>query len=335
MLLLSFLLGISPFKVVGIPGNRHLEMTSIGVANIFIQLVLFTIAYVLRVNNQHSVMDRFSQSKVTGFGEHVEILTSFMTFAFTLIVSFLKRDRQCKLFHLIDEIDKKLTHVGAIFNYRRISRVVMLALFIVCVLYFLFFGATVIVTRTLGVYLDFYEWIFYFLPLAVVTTVKLQFYCSMLFIKHRLRYISFVLNNLAGERAPPDGMHENRTNQSKEIKCNVTKLREMKRDKYAIIVRLCRTHEQLCDACYLAQQYFSHQMLTAVAIEFVWCLANVFLMFEIPYNNEIIGDIDKIKYIAFFAYYTTVSLGTVYALVRSADSVTTEVSYDEIPNKIY
>lgn len=333
-MLLSFVCGISPFKSVGGPGNRLWETTFTGVANTVVLLVVFSTAYVLRVINQRSLVTHFFHSKITHFGEHVQILTSFVALAFTLILCFLKRNKLRKLFHVLNKIDKQIIHLGANLNYKGLSRLVMLALFGALLIYILFLCATFVLMRSLENQPDFFEWVFFFLPVAIKMTLKLQFYCTMQLIKYRLHYINLMLNklqeNLVGQPTLEfGGMDKMRIYKCCGIECDMLKTTSgmaLKRDKYDIIADLCRTHDEICDACYLAEEYFSHQMLTTVTIEFVCSLFNLYFIFEVAYNNTIIAEVDKIEFICYFAYYTVVALGTVYALLNFAESVTAEVS---------
>lgn len=101
----------------------------------------------------------------------------------------------------------------------------------------------------------------------------------------------------------------------------------MKRDKCDIICQLCILHEELCDACYLAEEYFSHQMLTTVTIEFICTLFNLYFMFEVVYNNTTIAEVDTIEFLFYFGIYTLISIGSVYAILRSAETVAEEVNW--------
>lgn len=332
LLLLTFLFGISPFRTVGSPGNRHLKLTFAGIANTLFLFALFTTSFVQRVSNNRSFIEHFSKTKVSRFAEDLQILTSFTGFAITLILCFLKRNKLRKLFQVLNRIDKKLIHLGAIFNYKRLSRIVLLALFVAFFFYSVFICMSTILVNSFAEQPDFYEWVCFILPIAIVSMLKLQFYCVMQLLKYRLRFINLILNNLQREQIIQhtfENVDRNKIYTCDGIKCNAQKLRGgvgNRRDKYAIIAELCRAHEDICDACYVAEELFSHQMLTAVAIDFLSALFNVYFIFEIAYNNAQNARIDQIEYICFSAFYSTISLGTVYALLVSAEAVTTEVS---------
>lgn len=295
-------------------------------------MVFFCTCYVVRVINQESLVAHFFHSKVSRFGEDIQILTSFMAIAFTLILCFLRRDKLRQLFRVLIKIDQNLNRLGAILNYKMVSRIVLISLCIQWLLFYIFVGGTFVLARSLEDQPDFFEWVFFFLPIAITSTLKVQFYCMMQLIKYRFRYINRVLNNLHDEQINDTTFgYRNKivVYNCLGIKFDVIKLNGgagMKRDKCDIICELCLLHEELCDACYLAEEYFSHQMLTAVTIEFICTLFNLYFMFEVIYNNTTIAEVDTIEFLCYFGIYTLISIGSVYAILRAAETVATEVN---------
>lgn len=333
LMLISFFSGISPFKCAGPPGNRHLETTFIGVANTVFHLVWYCTCYALRVINDKSLQAHLFNSKVSRFGEYIQIVTSFMALGFTLILCFLKRDKLRKLLHALTQIDRELIGLGANINYKTISQFVQVALLVQWLLKFAFLGATFFVMRKLENPPDFFEWAFFFLPFFILATLKLQFICLSQLIRNRLNYVNIVLNTLqlrernrSSARGSLDGIDGSK---GTRITCDVVKLTggaDSKRKNSDIIGALCRAHEEICDACDLAEQYFSHQMLTTVTIEFVVSLFNCYLMLDVAYNKSQVPGMDTTEFYAYFTFYTLISMGTVYGLLRSAETVTNQVS---------
>lgn len=337
--LLCFFSGISPFRMVGSSGNRRLVVTIFGVANIVVHLALFCTCYAQRVIHKQSLLSHLFNSKVSRFGENIQIITSFMAIGFTLVLCFLKRSKLRNLLHLLSQIDNKLIELGAKINYKNISRLVWILLFMQWTVKFTFIGATFFLMRSMEKQPDYFEWIFFFLPFAIVLALKAKYVCVMRLIKNRLCYINLTLNNLQVNakqliRTPLRGsMDQINVNKICGITCDIEKLNgigDVKRGTYDIIAELCRVHEDLCDACYLAEQYFSHQMLTMVTVEFAVSLFNVYFMFDVAYNNNHIPDVDTTEFFAYFIFYTMISTGTLYGLLRSAEAVTSEVRSSKI-----
>lgn len=333
LFLICFMSGILPFKMIGTPGNRQLVVTIFGLANTVFHLVWFCTCYALRVINQKSLLSYLFNSKVSRFGENIQIITSFMAIAFTLILCFLKRGVVGKLLHLMAQIDKELIALGANINYKSISRLVWIALAMQWLIKIAFIIATFTLLRSLEHAPGFFEWIFFFLPFAIISTLKAKYVCITRLIKNRFSFINVVLKNLqhrASERNPLRGtVNDKKPNRICEIVCDVEKLNgyvDSNREMCDIIADLCRTHEKLCDTCYLAEQYFSHQMLTMVTIEFVLTLFNFYFLFDVIYNKNPIPGIVPAEFFAFFTFYTVITTGTLYGVLRSAGSVSDEVS---------
>lgn len=339
LLLICFLSGILPFNMIGSPGSRQLVVTVFGVANTVFHLVWFCTCYVLRIINKKSLLSYLFNSKVSRFGENIQIITSFMAIAFTLILCFLKRGKVRKLLHLLAGIDKELIALGANINYKSISRLIWIALTMQWLIKIAFILATFTLLRSLEHTPGFFEWIFFFLPFAIISTLKAQYVCITRLMKNRFSYINVTLKNLHRQASEDErqlnenplrgSVNDMKLNRICEITCDVEKFNggvDSSREMCDIIADLCRTHEKLCDACYLAEQYFSHQMLTMVTIEFVLTLFNFYFMFDVVYNKNSIPGIVPAEFFAYFTFYTLITTGTLYGVLRSAESVSNEVS---------
>lgn len=333
--------GISPFKIVGALGNRHLAISNFGLVNSVLHIVWFCLCYVLRVFNRQSLLSYLFNSKVSRFGENIQVVTSFMAIGLTMILCILKRGKLLKLLHMLTYIDGKFIDFGANINYKMTSRLVWFMLVVQWLIKLAFVGVTFMLVGSLENAPGFSEWIFFFLPFAIMSTLKAKYVCMMRLIKNRFNYINLILIQLReceGETQRCEIVSGRKKNRFNEFTCDVEKMNggvEFKREKGEIIAELCRRHEDLCDACDLAEQYFSHQILTTVTIEFVVSLFNFYFMFDVAYNENSIG-IDRTIFFAYFIFYTTITTTTLYVLVRSAEAVTSEVgNWHFFPSMIY
>lgn len=278
-----------------------------------------------------SLVSHFFHSKVTRFGEDLQVLTSFASLTFTLVLCFVKRDKLRKLIHVLNRVDRKLIGLGAIMNYKLLSRVVIVALVIQIGIFAFFVASTVVLTRSITESPSIFEWMFFFMPVAVISSLQVQFYCMMRIFAFHLHYINFILHK---QEMQASSVKRKDVEKHISIFCayemKLNSAIAIKRDKYDVIVELCRTHEIVCDAANLAEEYFSHQMLTLVTIGFIYALFNVYSIIGVVYLDTVgddSGHIDKVAFIAFFILYTVISVGSVYVLLRSATMVADEVKY--------
>lgn len=332
LLFVCFVSGIAPFKVVGAPGNRHLVVTIFGLAFTLFHLFSFYMCYVQAIKDQ-DIQTHFFNSKVSRFSENVQTITSFVAIGFAMIPCFLKRNKLRLLLNLMIQIDQKLFDLGAKINYKNVSRVVWFTLFFQWSIEFSFIGITSILLRSFQDSLNFLEWMYFFQPFAIIMTYKSKYYCIMRLIKSRFNYINITLKKLQmnTEEYRLCGISNDIViNRFGEITYNVGKLGvNSNRKKYDIIAELCRTHEQLCDVCNLAEEYFCHQMLTMISIEFFVSLFNLYFMIDMAFTKSPMQGGDSTDFLAYFTFYTTITTGSLFCLLRSAESVTKEVSSED------
>lgn len=205
-------------------------------------------------------------------------------------------------------------------DYKYFSKISWVVLVIQWSIHFALISATYGLLRSSEFSLSFLAWIYIFLPVAIVMTHKSKYYCIMRLIESRFNYINIHLNNLRmnGE--------EGTINSVEETTCRVDNLCvDSTQKRYDSINELCRIHDKLCDVCELTEQYFNHQMLTTVAIEFVVSVFNLYFMIDVAFAKTPMQGVDPTEFLAYYTLYTTSSMGIIFCLLRSTESVIGEV----------
>lgn len=328
LMLLNFISGMSAFKVVHREGNKYLQLTYLGFVNTVVHVVLFFLSYVMRVTSTQTFIGYFFNSKISKFTNDIQNLTQSVALLVSLISCFLKRNKFRSLMHSVAIIDKKLIRLGVTIDYKAISRVTTCLIVMKFLSYAILMGAGYMLLEAAGVP-DVAVWILFFLPHLIVSNLKITFIFILSQVSNRFRYISHVLNRLRQrhqkvEFLPMRGSMD-------EIRMSkITGMTHFEQnfvlaENHIIISELCKTHEALCDACYLAEEYFSHQMMTIIAIDFmviVFCSYNIV---DAIYNENQLINVHPTGFILFFAYYMLLTFVTIYGIVRAAGRVTQEV----------
>lgn len=329
LIVACYFAALCPFKVVGPVGNRHMEVCFAGVLNTITHLCLFCICYFFQIRKLQSFIGYFFNTEISRFAHSIQSITLFVGVLVTVSMSFLKRDKFKNVFHLLSKIDRKLISLGAKVDYKAICRFILAILVLKWCIYTIFLGASYYLLRLSKTLPDFSDWILLFSPYVYITTTKIKFIFIVRQIKNRFHYINHLLNNIRtnqSDLSPFRGcMDEVKINSVYGITCEVP-YNQSKRKNHEIISELCRTHEELCDACYLTEQYFNHQMLTIVAIEFVITLFNIYYILEVAFKDNCnILNIGAVEFISFFTFYTFLSFGSICGIVKNATAVTREV----------
>lgn len=92
------------------------------------------------------------------------------------------------------------------------------------------------------------------------------------------------------------------------------------------IIRSARDiHEELCDACYIAEEYFSVVMLTIITIGFLIIVFNAYYVLEVTFRHK--GEIDSetMSFIIFLVYQMFIHGLGLICIVQNSSAVSEEV----------
>lgn len=328
--------GIAPFKLVGTPGNRYLVVTTFGIALTVFHLVWFCSCFI-RLFNDHDLESYLFVSKVARLGEDIELITSFVIIVFLLILCFLKHNKLRKLLNSVVQIDGKFTNLGVKINYNYTSKILWGTVMLQSAILLILIGSNSIIMGAFKDFSCFLQWLFSNATIAIIVTFKSKYFCVMQLIKSRFNYIHTILNRLR-THAEADEKRLNgillcgivsgkEESNFEEITFNVKNFGvDSKRKRHDIVAELCRIHEVLCDACILVEEYFCHQMLILVIIEFVSTVLYSYFMFDVTFGKTPTPEISPINMFVYYIINTTIMIGTLFGLLRATETVTIEVS---------
>lgn len=334
--------GIAPFKLVGAPGNRHLVVTIFGLVLSLFHLACF-LGCNLRILSDEALDAYLFSTKVSRFGENLQLIAPFTAIGLTLLLSVLKRNTLRKLMRLLSQTDRKLTNLGTKINHKKMLKFVWIVMILKWTMIITTIYSALVLTKSFDKAPDMILWFFMFLPFFIVMTQKALFFCILRLIKDRFGYINATLNDLHinEDEKQLNGLllhgklNDVMINRFGEITYNVERTSvDSKQKNYKIIAELCGTHEIISDACNLTEEYFTHQMLTMVTIEFVMSVFNLYFIIEVAFAKILLPGANQTELYTYFALFGGVTILTLFGILRSADSVTKEVSSNAEDGKI-
>lgn len=119
---------------------------------------------------------------------------------------------------------------------------------------------------------------------------------------------------------------ESHENMDKDATAAATNEESPKRSEEDTIRSACDIHEELCDACYIAEEYFSVVMLTIVTIGFLIIVFNAYYVLEVTFRQK--GEIDPetLSFIIFLVYQMFIHGLGLLCIVQNSSAVFEEVS---------
>lgn len=99
---------------------------------------------------------------------------------------------------------------------------------------------------------------------------------------------------------------------------------QSEKTELSTIETACRIHEDLCDACYITEEYFSIVMLTIVTIGFLIIVFNAYYVLEVLFRHGGLIDAETMSFIVFLVYQMFIHGLGLFCIVQNSSAVLEE-----------
>lgn len=131
LLLCTYLLGLTPFRLTGQAGERQLRLSKIGYLNAFIQLSFFSYCFLSALIEQQSIVGYFFKSQISQVGDSLQKFIGMMGMSTLFLCSSIRVRLLMSLWNRISFIDERFLNLGVWFNYAAIMRMRHLKIFLI------------------------------------------------------------------------------------------------------------------------------------------------------------------------------------------------------------
>ncbi|KAG4071157.1 hypothetical protein HA402_007642 [Bradysia odoriphaga] len=326
LFLMSFLVGILPLNLTGREGKRRLEVTVFGFIITGMYGLVFAVCYIITLIRHNSLTGYFFQSDIANIGNTLTLCTAFMTLTVTFVSCIVRRFKLIAVYNMLAKIDGKLKELGMEIDYRSTLTFIGVAVLTFVVIYGFYLGGSFWLLISSNVFPNFTVWMTFFLPHAMTSMVAIMFMCIVKQIRHRIRCLNVILMNLCQNYingiASKGSIDYIKSKRLVGINSNFS---TTNKDILEVLDETCRLHEDLCDTCYITEQYFGIQMLTIVCIAFLVIVFNSYYVLEVALGNgQYNKNIGDKEFVVFFVYQMCMYVLAVLAIVQSSHSATAE-----------
>ncbi|KAJ6640745.1 putative gustatory receptor 28b [Pseudolycoriella hygida] len=326
LFLMSFLLGIFPMNLAGTEGKRRLEVTICGCIITGLYGLMFAVCYIITLIRHESLTGYFFQSDIANIGNTLTLCTAFMTLAVTFVCCIVRRFKLIAVYNMLAKVDGKLKDLGVEIDYVSTLKFTGIAVATFILIYGFYLGGSFWLLETSNVFPNFAVWMTFFLPHAMTSMVAIMFMCIVKQIRLRIRCLNVVLTNLC--QTYMNGVASKGSInyiKSKRLVGMNASFFIIEKDVISVLDEACRIHEDLCDTCFITEQYFAVQMLTIVSIAFLVIVFNSYYVLEVILGNgqynKSIGDKE---FVIFFIYQMCMYTLAVLIIVQSSHSAVVE-----------
>lgn len=93
-----------------------------------------------------------------------------------------------------------------------------------------------------------------------------------------------------------------------------------------VIKDVCSIHDDLCDTCFIAEEYFALKMLTIVGIGFLIIVFNLYYVMEIAFGQipDEFQD-ESFKFLIFLIFQVGMNILGILCIIQSSCAISNEV----------
>ncbi|KAL5279918.1 hypothetical protein ACFFRR_004130 [Megaselia abdita] len=278
----SFLFGLTPFRLEGPKGARKLKVIALGLINALFHIVMFTYFYVYCFIHNESILQHFFQTDVSKLADFLIKIVGIIGMPTLFITCYSRRNIMIKLIHQIGFIDEKLVIFGYDFQYRRFMWFSALWTCIALGANFAFIGYSWWLFQSYDTTPSYAAFASFFEPNIFFAVVLTLFYGFCLRLSRRLGIVNEVLKNL---------VHQWDNKKNNKINTITTKSRSFNMESFSmftiaskshsdIIQQSMEIHQLLCEAASIANKYFTYQLLTIISISFLIIVFDAYYVLE-------------------------------------------------------
>lgn len=319
--------GFSFFRIVGYGDERRLKLCFVWVIYVAILMVFYCFEFGIHakiIKRNQLPTDKFPllnilanqneinlTDKAPKFLKNIENLSCNVFVGLAMVLCLIKRNALRTALSSVCAIDRKLVQMGVKIDYKKISRCTVLLVLPICCAYLVipslydrFFNKNCVTV----------ECILFHSHHLIRSFMKFKFVVIMWHIRKRFEYIEQLLRTIPDDFAPVYSSQN-------------------RKQQHPIVAELCRMHKELCDVFYCAQNYFSHQMLIMVAVDFFYLMHNSYFIIDVFYNNNQVfnNPLRAKELVPGSVYYWLLAFGSIYFMIKAADDIRNEVAKIQFP----
>ncbi|KAH8413479.1 hypothetical protein KR009_011475 [Drosophila setifemur] len=262
-------------------GKRAIKKTIFGCLNGIMHITLYTICYGLTIhNNCESVASYFFRSRITYFGDMMQIVSGFIGVTVIYLTSIIPNHRLEKCLQKFHTMDVQLQTMGIKIMYSKVVRYSYMILFSMSLVNFCFTFGTFSVLYSTRVAPTIALHVTFILQHTVIAMAICVFSCVTYLVEMRLAMVNSVLKNLAHQWDTRNVKAVTQKQRSLQCLDSFSMYTIVTKDPAEIIQESMEIHHLICEAAATANKYFTYQLLTIISIAFLIIVFDAYYVLE-------------------------------------------------------
>ncbi|EDV99231.1 putative gustatory receptor 28b [Drosophila grimshawi] len=298
---------------------RYIKKSWLGYLNGIIHIGVYTVCYILTINNNcESVASYFFRSRITYFGDMLQIVSGFIGITVIYLTAIIPKHRLEQCLQKFHTMDLQLHSVGIKIMYSKVLRFSYAIMFSMFLVNFAFYWGTFAVLYSSNVSPT---WALHFTFMVQHTAISLAvnlFNCFTYLVEIRLVMVNKVLKNLAHQW---DTCVIKAVQKTRSMQCldSFSMYTIVSKDPAEIIQETMEIHHLICEAAATANKYFTYQLLTIISIAFLIIVFDSYYVLEtILGRSKRDGKFRTVEFVTFFACQMILYLIAIISIVEGS-----------------
>lgn len=192
LIIVSFLCGISPYKLVGDVGQRRLEHNYFGYVIAGLLLALYFVCYIDTLMDHESIVGYFFHTNITNIGNSLQLFTGLLGLTSTFAFSHLRRKKLVTMLQQLGKIDMIFRELGVETDYKYTVRYIVIVLVVKFIIFLTYLTGCHVLLRDADAHPKYTVWISFFLPQIMISMNVVKFMCYVKQLRHRFLLLNKV-----------------------------------------------------------------------------------------------------------------------------------------------
>ncbi|XP_062142075.1 putative gustatory receptor 28b isoform X5 [Drosophila sulfurigaster albostrigata] len=319
LLLFTFLLGLTPFRLRGDTGSRHFQLSRLGYLNALLQLSFFGYCFLTALIQQESIVGYFFKSPISQVGDSLQKFIGLIGMFTLFLWSGLQVKLLIRLFDLIAHIDNQLLNLGVCFNYTRIMRLRHINLLLISGVQLSYLVSSIAMLIFNDVRPIYTATVAFYVPQIFLLSIVLLFGAILHRVQQHFESINRVLKNLAHQW---DTRSLKAVQKQRSLQCldSFSMYTIVTKDPAEIIQESMEIHHLICEAAATANKYFTYQLLTIISIAFLIIVFDAYYVLEtLLGKSKRESKFKTVEFVTFFSCQMILYLIAIISIVEGSN----------------
>ncbi|XP_017840206.1 putative gustatory receptor 28b isoform X3 [Drosophila busckii] len=319
LLLFTYLLGLTPFRLRGVAGARHFQLSRLGYLNALLQLSFFGYCFLTALIQQQSIVGYFFRSKISQVGDSLQKFISLVGMSTLFACSALRVRKLIKLCDYIARIDERLLDLGVCFSYPRIMRLRHSQLLLIMSVQLSYLVSSLCLMLWNGVRPSYPAAVAFYVPQVFLLSVVLLLGAMLHRCWQHFEALNKVLKNLAHQW---DTRSLKAVQKQRSLQCldSFSMYTIVTKDPAEIIQESMEIHQLICEAAATANKYFTYQLLTIISIAFLIIVFDAYYVLEtLLGKSKRESKFKTVEFVTFFSCQMILYLIAIISIVEGSN----------------